>query len=99
MPEDNEPSLSNQKDSEADVLDEKTKARIEKSIERTMEEILAKKRSLLEGKEPLEHCYGKVSEPGDDPCAYNEKVWQHFVERKDKVDNMEIPTVSPQTKP
>ena len=50
----NEPSISNQKVSEADVLDEKTKAQIEKTTERTMEEILATKRSLLEAKEPLE---------------------------------------------
>ena len=41
---DDEPSLRNQKDSEADMLDEKTKAQIGKSIETTMEEILAKKK-------------------------------------------------------
>ena len=69
-------------------MDEKTKAQIGKSIERTMEEILAKKRSLLEGKEPLGHRYGEVGEPGDDPCAYDEKVWQHFAKGKDKIPGM-----------
>ena len=64
------------------MLDEKTKAQIEKTIERTMEEILAKKRSLLEGKEPLEPRDDKVSELGDDPYACDEKVWQRFVNRK-----------------
>ena len=70
----NEPSLRNQKVSEADVLDEKTKAQIEKTTERTMEEILATKRSLLEAKEPLEPRDNKVSELRDDPYAYDEKV-------------------------
>ena len=55
-------------------MDEKTKAQIKKTIERTMEEILATKRSLLEGKKPLEHRDDKVSELGDDPYANDEKA-------------------------
>ena len=87
----NEPSISNQKVSEADVLDDKTKAKIEKTIEKTMDELFAPIRSLLEGKEPLEPLDDEVGELGDDPYAYDEKVWQCFENLKDKVNNMEFP--------
>ena len=46
--------ISNKKIQGADVLDEETKKQIEKTIEKTMDELFAPIRSLLEGKEPLE---------------------------------------------
>ena len=83
-----EPSSSNQRDTDADVLDEKTKAQIGKSIESTMEEIAAKERSLLKGKEPLGHRYGEFGEPADDPYAYEEEMGQFLGNRHDKVPTM-----------
>ena len=58
------------------MLEEKTKAQTGKSIESTMEEIAAKERSLLEGKEPLGHRYGEDGEPADEPYACEEEVEQ-----------------------
>ena len=63
----NDPSISNQKVSEADVLDDKTKTKIEKTIEKTMDELFAPIRSLLEGNEPLEPLDDEVGEIGDNP--------------------------------
>merc|ERR550519_1342803 len=85
--------ISNKKVSRPDVLDEKTKEQIEKTIEKTMDELFAPIRSLLEGKEPLEpldddEINGSL---GDDPNAYDEKIWQCFENLKDKVNNMEFP--------
>merc|ERR1712083_881338 len=58
-----------------------------------MNELFAPIRSLLEGKEPLEpldddEINGSL---GDDPNAYDEKIWQCFENLKDKVNNMEFP--------
>jgi len=84
--------ISNKKVSGADVLDEKTKKQIEKTIEKTMDELFAPIRSLLEGKEPLEPLDGEINgDLGDDPYAYDENVWQCFENLKDKVNNMEFP--------
>ena len=69
----NEPSISNQKVSEADVLDEKTKAQIEKTIEKTMDELFAPIRSLLEGNEPLEPLDDEVDKIGDNPYTHTMK--------------------------
>jgi len=85
--------INNKKVPGADVLDEKTKEQIEKTIEKTMDELFAPIRSLLEGKEPLEpldddEINGSL---GDDPNAYDEKIWQCFENLKDKVNNMEFP--------
>jgi len=93
VPDVNEQSDTNNKRvSEVDVLDEKTKKQIEKTIEKTMDELFAPIRSLLEGKEPLEPLDDEINgDLGDDPYAYDDKVWQCFEDLKDKVNNMEIP--------
>jgi len=93
VPDVNEQSDTNNKRvSEVDVLDEKTKKQIEKTIEKTMDELFAPIRSLLEGKEPLEPLDDEInSDLGDDPYAYDDKVWQCFEDLKDKVNNMEFP--------
>jgi len=93
VPDVNEQSDTNNKRvSEVDVLDKKTKEQIEKTIEKTMDELFAPIRSLLEGKEPLEPLDDEInSDLGDDPYAYDDKVWQCFEDLKDKVNNMEFP--------
>jgi len=93
VPDENEQSvINNEKVSEANVLDEKTKNQIEKTIEKTMDELFAPIRSLLEGKEPLEPLDDEINgDLGDDPYAYDDKVWQSFENLKDKVNNMEFP--------
>jgi len=93
VPDVNEQSDTNNKRvSEVDVLDKKTKEQIEKTIEKTMDELFAPIRSLLEGKEPLEPLDDEINgDLGDDPYAYDDKVWQCFEDLKDKVNNMEFP--------
>ena len=44
--------------------------------ERMMEDILATRRALLEGREPLNPRDKKISELGGDPYVYDEKVGQ-----------------------
>jgi len=84
--------ISNKKVQGADVLDEETKKQIEKTIEKTMDELFAPIRSLLEGKEPLEPLDDEINgDLGDDPNAYDENIWQCFENLKDKVNNMEFP--------
>jgi len=84
--------VSNKKVSRPDVLDEETKKQIEKTIEKTMDELFAPIRSLLEGKEPIEPLDDEINgDLGDDPYAYDENIWQCFENLKDKVNNMEFP--------
>jgi len=77
------------------VLDNKTKETIEKVVEKTMDELFAPIKCLLEGKEPLELFDDDVGENtiGDDydHCAADEKIWQSFEKLKEIVNTMEFP--------
>jgi len=91
----NEKSVSRTKKvSESDVLDNKTKETIEKVVEKTMDELFAPIKSLLEGKEPLEPFDDDLDDTiggDDDHYAGDEKIWQSFEKLKEIVNTMDFP--------
>jgi len=74
------------------VLDEATKSNIEKTIEKTMDDLFKDIKLMVEGKMPLE--VDENSEEAledEDPYAADEKIWQSFENLKEIVNNMEFP--------
>merc|ERR1719470_646106 len=72
------------------VLDANTKENIEKTVEKTMDDLFKGIRSLLEGRVPLEEDVSdNVAE--EDPAAADEKIWQSFENLKEVVNNIEFP--------
>jgi len=76
------------------VLDANTKENIERTVERTMDDLFKGIRSLLDGKEPLESMEDDtrvMDNDDDDPSAADEKIWQSFENLKEIVNNIEFP--------
>merc|ERR1719470_742798 len=72
------------------VFDANTKENIEKTVEKTMDDLFKGIRSLLEGRVPLEEDVSdNVAE--EDPAAADEKIWQSFENLKEVVNNIEFP--------
>jgi len=73
------------------VLDANTKENIEKTVEKTMNDLFSSIRSLLEGKVPLEEVDVSDNVADEDPAAADEKIWQSFENLKEVVNNIEFP--------
>jgi len=76
------------------VLDANTKENIERTVERTMDDLFKGIRSLLDGKEPLKSMEDDtrvMDNEDDDPSAEDEKIWQSFENLKEIVNNIEFP--------
>jgi len=76
---------------EAVLLDPLTKEKIEKTVEKCMDDLFKPIRSLLEGKEPLGPINDMNEDFGDDPYAVDEKIWQSFENLKEIVNKIEFP--------
>ena len=73
-------------------LDASTKENIEKTVEKTMDDLFKGIRSLLDGKVPLEEVDDDSANVDDeDPSAADEKIWQSFENLKEVVNNIEFP--------
>jgi len=73
------------------VLDASTKENIEKTVEKTMDDLFKGIRSLLEGKVPLEEADDSGNVDDVDPAAADEKIWQSFENLKEVVNKIEFP--------
>jgi len=73
------------------ALDASTKENIEKTVEKTMDDLFKGIRSLLEGKVPLEEADESDNVDDVDPAAADEKIWQRFENLKEVVNNIEFP--------
>ena len=78
--------------SETFLLDDNTKQRIEKTVEKTMDELFKGIKLMVEGKVPLEdYDASNLDDADTDPNTADERIWQSFEDLKETVNNIEFP--------
>jgi len=78
--------------SETFLLDDNTKQRIEKTVEKTMDELFKGIKLMVEGKVPLEdYDTTNLDDEDIDPYTADERIWQSFEDLKETVNNIEFP--------